>query len=77
MRLRTDDQSDPRKLPDDQQHHDHEHDMMILRTIPLITLPFGCARLKAMPASGHPGFNAANGFAGQARPPRIRGQNSA
>jgi hypothetical protein len=35
---------------------------MILRTVPLIALPFGFARLKAVLAFGRPGFHAGARF---------------
>jgi hypothetical protein len=42
---------------------------MILRTVPLIALPFGFARLKAVLTFGRPGFHAGDELAGQVGPP--------
>jgi hypothetical protein len=45
-------------LPDDQQHHDHEHDVNDLAADPAHrTFLFDFARLKADAAFGRPGFN--------------------
>jgi hypothetical protein len=53
------------KLPDDRPRHDHKHDMDDLADDPA-DRAFGFARLKALPASGRPGFNAGGGPSVQA-----------
>ena len=67
-----------KKLPDDQQHHDHEHDVDDLAADPAHrTFPFGFARLKADAGIWSPrgcqGFYAGDGPPVRPGPPWIAG----